>query len=98
MLPKERAKILKLLALTASSHDGEALAASRIANKLLRRAGETWPNLIVEPTEVDIPPAFASEGEEEEPLARSPTFGKDPFGDGAPRSDALHPCREQSDS
>jgi len=43
MLSADRAKLFRLLALTNSPYDGEALAASRMANKLLKRAGPWKP-------------------------------------------------------
>ncbi len=39
-------KITKLLALTASDFDGEALAAIRAAGRLLRDRGLTWPDIV----------------------------------------------------
>ena len=44
-----RTRLLKLLALTASSHDGEALAASRMANKLLKRTGSSGGGVFCRP-------------------------------------------------
>ena len=82
MLARERTRLVRLLSLTTSPHDGEALAASRMANKLVKRAGETWPNLIVKPTGLETPRDFTDTTEEDEPLTRSATFGEDPFGDG----------------
>ena len=37
-----RTKLAKLLALTTSNHDGEALSAARKANALVKRQGKTW--------------------------------------------------------
>ena len=45
MLAAERVRLFRLLALTNSPYDGEALAASRMANKLLKRTGTTWVDL-----------------------------------------------------
>ena len=45
MLSADRAKLFRLLALTNSPYDGEALAASRMANKLLKRTGASWADL-----------------------------------------------------
>ena len=93
MLPKERTKILKLLALTASSHEGEALAASRMANKLLKRAGTSWAEFFAESATGNIEPepgyyrehataeTEAAPGAYASSSARSPNFGADIFGD-----------------
>jgi hypothetical protein len=51
-----RTRLLKLLALTASPHDGEALAASRMANKLLKRTGASWAEFFAESATGDIEP------------------------------------------
>lgn len=39
-------KLKKLLALTASDNDNEALAAIRHANRILKETPKTWPELI----------------------------------------------------
>lgn len=39
-------KIVKLLNLTTSDSDGEALNAIRLANSILRKANRTWSDLI----------------------------------------------------
>ena len=46
--PVALTRIAKLLELTASPHDGEALAAIRKANELLQGLGGTWTKLIAE--------------------------------------------------
>jgi hypothetical protein len=43
-----REKIAKLLNLTSSDNDGEALNAIRIANQILKKNGLDWPTLIEE--------------------------------------------------
>jgi len=45
-----RDKLLGLLALTTSPHDGEALNAARLANRLLRKEGLTWGEVLARPT------------------------------------------------
>ena len=40
-------KLIKMLRLTESSNDGEALAAIRAANRELKRAGMEWMNIII---------------------------------------------------
>lgn len=45
-----RNKLIKLLNLTNSSHDKEAISAIKMANKLLFEEGKVWENVIIEPT------------------------------------------------
>lgn len=45
-MPLDRAKLVKALAMTASTNDHEALAAIRMANRMLREAGIGWSGLI----------------------------------------------------
>ncbi|MET4518397.1 hypothetical protein [Bradyrhizobium sp. I1.7.5] len=42
----DRERLLKFLRLTASDHDGEAIAAMRMANKVIRSAGKTWEDVV----------------------------------------------------
>ena len=42
----DRALLEKLLGMIGSPHDGEALAAARKADALVRRAGLTWPDVL----------------------------------------------------
>jgi hypothetical protein len=42
----DQAKFIKLMNLTASENDHEALLALRTASKLMREAGISWTNLI----------------------------------------------------
>ncbi|MET4156261.1 hypothetical protein [Bradyrhizobium sp. RT7b] len=42
----DRERLLKFLRLTESGHDGEAMAAMRMANKLIRSAGKTWEDVV----------------------------------------------------
>lgn len=42
----DKTKLVKLLNLTASDQDGEALAAVRIATKIIKEAGLTWEQII----------------------------------------------------
>lgn len=46
MLDAQTEKLKKLLALTTSSNDNEALIAIRQANKILKSANRTWPEII----------------------------------------------------
>ncbi len=41
-MPLDRTRLLKLLQMTRSANDGEALTAMRMANLLVDRAGEDW--------------------------------------------------------
>lgn len=47
--PKDRAQLLKLLGMTGSEHDGEALNALRMALTLMKRCKVTWADLIGTP-------------------------------------------------
>jgi len=94
-----RTRLLKLLVLTASSHDGEALAASRMANKLLKRTGSSWAEFFADrsgglDTAPDHPreASQARRGPGATAYARSPNFGTDTFGD-APAWTAAPPAR-----
>lgn len=51
-----RVGFLKLLALTASSIDAEALAALRKAHQTLSRAGLSWPDVVAIPAQYTAPP------------------------------------------
>jgi len=42
-------KLIKILGMTGSAHDGEALAALRMAQKLMAANGKTWKDLIGAP-------------------------------------------------
>jgi hypothetical protein len=42
----DRERLLKFLRLTESDADGEALAALRMANKLIRGAGKSWDDIL----------------------------------------------------
>ena len=44
--PAFAARLTKLLGMIGSAHDGEALNAARLADKLVREAGLTWANVI----------------------------------------------------
>ena len=46
MSPTEKERLAKVLALTTSNIDGEALAAVRKANQLLAKDGVTWEQLL----------------------------------------------------
>ncbi len=48
--------LAKLLRMTDSQHDAEALAAIRKANELLRTQAATWPDVLEKPPERPLPP------------------------------------------
>ena len=48
--PLDRDRLVKLLNLTASPHDGEALAAVRRSNEMLQQAGRSWSDLFGAPS------------------------------------------------
>jgi hypothetical protein len=43
----DRARLARVLGLLGSQHDGEALAAARMAERLRRTAGLTWADIVV---------------------------------------------------
>lgn len=48
----DREKLAKLLALTASDNDHEALAAMRAANRMLKAADKAWEDVLEGPERV----------------------------------------------
>jgi len=50
----DRDKLVKLLAMTTSSSDGEALNAMRMANSLIKAAGKTWAEVFASQTTINI--------------------------------------------
>lgn len=42
----DRERLTKLMAMTTSSNDGEALNAMRMANKIIKAAGTSWEELL----------------------------------------------------
>ena len=49
MTEQERSKLKKLMALTTSENDGEALNALRAANRILARNDLSWEDLLISP-------------------------------------------------
>jgi hypothetical protein len=43
---QSRVRLAQLLGMVGSDHDGEALNAARLANKLVRDLGLTWPDVL----------------------------------------------------
>jgi len=46
MKAADQIRLAKLLAMTTSNHDGEALAAARKANAMVQKLGMSWENII----------------------------------------------------
>jgi hypothetical protein len=46
----DRNKLAKLMRMTESSHDGEALNALRLANAMLKADGKNWSDILAGPT------------------------------------------------
>lgn len=44
--PIDRAKLAKVLGLLSSNHDGEVLAAARMAQRIIQSAGTTWEEAV----------------------------------------------------
>jgi len=55
MPPADRLRLVRLLGMTGSKHDGEALNAMRMANKMLGENKTTWAEVL------DMPPPLAPE-------------------------------------
>jgi hypothetical protein len=54
-----RRRLAKLLGMTTSSHDGEALVAARMAGKLVRELGLTWEQAVMPAAKPCEPPQDA---------------------------------------
>lgn len=99
----DRDRLVKLLNMTASSHDSEALAAMRHSNQMLRQANMSWADLIAVATEP--PPARAPTEPKAEPdirrhdppSPRSANWGRDLFGDEPSITRSADPKKAQSD-
>jgi hypothetical protein len=55
--PQDRERLTKLIAMSTSPHDGEALAATRKANALLANAKLTWADILQPENQRAAPPA-----------------------------------------
>jgi hypothetical protein len=69
--PVDKTKLAKLLAMTTSTHDGEALNAIRMANSMLVVAGLTWTDVLTTEHTLNISvrrqaPAQSYEGSQDE--------------------------------
>lgn len=56
LLPGQRSLLVKVLGMTGSEYDGEALAAVRKAHGILSAAGATWDSVIVSAPAAYAPP------------------------------------------
>ena len=54
MIELDRTRLGKLLGMVGSRHDPEALSAARMADELVRRAGLTWSQVLLEPPVVPV--------------------------------------------
>lgn len=50
----DKVRLVKLLGMTTSEHDGEALNAMRMANDLIKAAGKTWEEVLTAGNVVNI--------------------------------------------
>lgn len=50
-------RLVKLLGMTGSTHDAEALSAIRLANAFLKKQGRTWGEILPTPLPADSSPA-----------------------------------------
>jgi hypothetical protein len=86
----DRDKLVKLLNMTTSKNDGEALNAIRMSNELLQRASVSWDELLAlgekatqsNPSELpSAKPRSEQPREDFREAAQSDSWGQDPFGD-----------------
>lgn len=61
-------RLSRLLGMTGSSHDGEALNAMRMANALLQKHRTNWAEILVPPLPADIASSVPSHQQEAEAL------------------------------
>lgn len=72
----DRERLIKLLSLSGSPHDGEALAAIRKANGLLTANNTTWSEVIAQPEELEAAQSSPwPEGDDDKPMA-SPSLDR----------------------
>ena len=77
----DRGLLVKLLNMTESQHDAEALAAIRRSNDLLRRSKTTWTELLAPPTKPETAPAPPKAQPRSAPRQKSAGWGSDLWGD-----------------
>ena len=58
----DREKLIKLLGMLSSSHDGEVVSFAKKACELLRAAGLTWADIVTHPASADIEDAIVFVG------------------------------------
>ncbi|SRR5260221_998762 len=64
--PLNRERLARVLGLLGSHHDGEVITAARHADTLVRRAGLTWPDIVLQrplPTPRPDPVPFGDAGQ-----------------------------------
>ena len=97
----DRERLIKLLNMTQSSHDAEALSAIRMSNTLLRQAKTSWTDLIAvaaeqPPAAEPAPPSPEPVYQREKPAEpKSPTWGQDLFGDQPSITPSAYPDRRR---
>src|SRR5216683_3347611 len=78
----DRERLVKLLNMTESQHDAEALTAIRRSNDLLRRSMTSWAELLTLPDQAEIAVQPPSQPEPRSaPRQKPPGWGSDLFGD-----------------
>jgi hypothetical protein len=78
----DRSRLVKLLNMTESQHDAEALSAIRRSNDLLRRSNTSWAELLMLPAQPEM--KFQKKPEsapQPAPAARPAGWGSDLWGD-----------------
>lgn len=103
----DRNKLIKLLNMTESAHDGESLNAIRASNALLRQSKTTWAELICAATSPQPgfePPASPRRADpktdaeyEQETSDRPANWGHDLFGDRPSLHASPAPAKERAD-
>jgi len=54
MIPEERTRLVRILGLLGSDHDGEVANAGRMADRLIKDRGYTWDEMIVPARDRDL--------------------------------------------
>jgi|HubBroStandDraft_6_1064221.scaffolds.fasta_scaffold240194_1 hypothetical protein len=78
----DRSRLVKLLNMTDSQHDAEALSAIRRSNDLLRRSNTSWAELLILPDQPEMVSRQKPEpAPRPAPAARPAGWGSDLWGD-----------------
>ncbi len=67
----ELTKIKKMMAMTTSSHDGEALNALKLVNGILKKHGITWDELLTKMVSADVEVAEVEEDPDVDNMAKN---------------------------